>query len=229
MLDFPVRGAEVTCRGDQSTSVVTTDNQGYYVCSILVGDTVNFGASTFVGGRTWGNSTSAFMDGEGSDSTTCEPIPTIKIDVCRIAGAINVQNVNSMTEEEVNNPEIIEKGLQIPINQKFNQKTKKGKLILRKIADRYKIPYLDDKQGFSPGLIEDWFNNGRDICQNILKDKKSYIYSKKIIDFNWVIKAMEKIDNDGDIRYLHRITSILALEIWFKVSVYKDVKTSQKL
>ena len=40
---------------------------------------------------------------------------------------------------------------------------------------------------------------------------------------------MEKIDNDGDIRYLHRITSILALEIWFKVSVYKDVKTSQKL
>jgi hypothetical protein len=101
MIDFPVRGAEVTCRGDQSTSVVTTDNQGYYVCSILVGDTVNFGASTFVGGRTWGNSTSAFMDGEGSDSTTCEPIPTIKIDVCRIAGAINVQNVNSITEEDV--------------------------------------------------------------------------------------------------------------------------------
>jgi len=101
MLNFPVRGAEVICRGDQSTSVVTTDNQGYYVCSILVGDNVTFGASTFVGGRTWGNSTSAFMDGEGSDSTTCEPIPTIEIEVCRIAGAINVQNVNSMTEEDV--------------------------------------------------------------------------------------------------------------------------------
>lgn len=101
MLNFPVRGAEVICRGDQSTSVVTTDNQGYYVCSILVGDTVSFGASTFVGGRTWGNSTSLFMDGEGSDSTTCEPIPTIEIEVCRIAGAINVQNVNSMTEEDV--------------------------------------------------------------------------------------------------------------------------------
>ena len=34
------------------------------------------------------------------DSATCEPIPTIQIDVCRIAGAINVQNVNSMTEED---------------------------------------------------------------------------------------------------------------------------------
>jgi hypothetical protein len=101
MIGFPIRGAEVVCGGGQSTSKVTTDNQGYYVCDVLVGDNVTFGASTFVGGRTWDNSTSLFMDGEGSDSTTCEPIPTIEIEVCRIAGAINVQNVNSMTEEDV--------------------------------------------------------------------------------------------------------------------------------
>ena len=101
MLNFPVRGAEVICRGDQTTSKVTTDNQGYYVCDVMVGDNVTFGASTFVGGRTWGSSTSLFMDGEGSDSATCEPIPTIQIEVCRIAGSINVQNINSMTEEDV--------------------------------------------------------------------------------------------------------------------------------
>jgi hypothetical protein len=101
MIDFPVRGAEVVCNGDQTTSKVTTDDQGYYVCDVMVGDNVTFGASTFVGGRTWSNSASLFMDGEGSDSTTCEPIPTIQIEVCRIAGSINVQNVNSMTEEDV--------------------------------------------------------------------------------------------------------------------------------
>ena len=101
MIDFPVRGAEVVCNGGQTTSKVTTDNQGYYVCDVMVGDNVTFGASTFVGGRTWDNSTSLFMDGEGSDSTTCEPIPTIQIEVCRIAGSINVQNVNSMTENMV--------------------------------------------------------------------------------------------------------------------------------
>jgi len=43
---------------------------------------------------------SQFMDGEGSDASTCEPIPTIKIDVCRIAGSVNVQNVNAVTEED---------------------------------------------------------------------------------------------------------------------------------
>ena len=98
--DFPVRGAQVACRGEQTTSIVTTDANGYYVCDIMVGDTVSFGASTFVGGRTWRNGLSQFMDGEGSDSATCEPIPTIKIDVCRIAGAVNVQNVMSITEED---------------------------------------------------------------------------------------------------------------------------------
>jgi len=126
-------------------------------------------------------------------------------------------------------PQIIQNGLLIPINQKFNKKTQKGKLILRKIADRHKIPYLDEKHGFSPGLIDDWFKNGRDICQNFLEDKNSYIYSKKIINYDWVITAMEKIDNDGDIRYLHRITSILALEVWFRVFIFNDLKNFQKL
>jgi len=100
VVDFPIRGAQVACRGGQTTSIVTTDDNGYYVCDIMVGDTVNFGASTFVGGRNWTNGLSQFMDGEGTDATTCEPIPTIKIDVCRIAGAVNVQNVNAVTEED---------------------------------------------------------------------------------------------------------------------------------
>ena len=100
VVDFPIRGAQVACRGGQTTSIVTTDVDGYYVCDIMVGDTVNFGASTFVGGRNWTNGLSQFMDGEGTDATTCEPIPTIKIDVCRIAGAVNVQNVNAVTEED---------------------------------------------------------------------------------------------------------------------------------
>jgi hypothetical protein len=100
VVDFPIRGAQVACRGEQTTSIVTTDDNGYYVCDIMVGDTVAFGASTFVGERIWRNGLSQFMDGEGTDATTCEPIPTIKIDVCRIAGSVNVQNVSAVTEED---------------------------------------------------------------------------------------------------------------------------------
>ena len=37
------------------------------------------------------------MDGEGSSAAECEPIDTIQIDVCRIAGTVNVQNITGKT------------------------------------------------------------------------------------------------------------------------------------
>ncbi len=95
---FPVRGAEVTCSGAQSTSTAVTDDNGYYVCSVLVGDTVTFTGTTFVDNRNWFKNTSKFMDGEGTSSATCEPIETLQIDVCRIAGVVNVQNINGSTD-----------------------------------------------------------------------------------------------------------------------------------
>jgi hypothetical protein len=97
---FPVRGAEVTCDGAQSFSTATTDDDGYFVCSVLVGDEVTFTATTFVDQRNWFSSTTQFMDGEGSSAADCEPVKNLDIDVCRIAGTINVQNVVGATEIE---------------------------------------------------------------------------------------------------------------------------------
>ena len=95
---FPIRGAEVTCDGNQTTSTAVADYDGYYVCSVLVGDQVTFTGTTFVDQRNWLKSTSKFMDGEGSSAAECEPIDTIQIDVCRIAGTVNVQNIAGKTE-----------------------------------------------------------------------------------------------------------------------------------
>ena len=100
VLGFPIRGAEVTCDGNQTTSTAVTDDDGYYVCSILVGDQVTFTGTTFVDQRNWLKSTNKFMDGEGSSAAECEPIDTIQIDVCRIAGAVNVQNIAGKTETD---------------------------------------------------------------------------------------------------------------------------------
>jgi hypothetical protein len=89
MLGFPVRCA---------TS--TTDENGYYVCSVLTGDTVSFIGETFVA-NSWAwdkNIPVKFMDGEGSSAATCEPIQTIQIEVCRETGVVSVQNVQAVTE-----------------------------------------------------------------------------------------------------------------------------------
>ena len=101
---FPVRGADVTCAGGQTTSTAVTNDDGEYQCSIMVGDYVNFTGRTFVGGQDWHKiKGSIFMDSEGSSAADCEPIPDIQIDVCRIAGAVNIENYDSIVD--VNEPQ----------------------------------------------------------------------------------------------------------------------------
>ena len=100
-LGYPIRGAEVRCDGGMSNSVVTTDEDGYYVCSILVGDTVNISSSTHVAYRNWvGSAGSTFMGGYGSSAADCQPIATMQIDVCRVTGAVNVENTSSVVDAD---------------------------------------------------------------------------------------------------------------------------------
>ena len=103
---FPIRGADVTCAGGQTTSTTVTDENGDYTCSIMVGDTVDITGHTFVAQRSWQKTRdSIYMDSEGSSAADCEPIEDIQIDVCRIAGSINAQNYDAVTD--INNPESV--------------------------------------------------------------------------------------------------------------------------
>lgn len=124
---------------------------------------------------------------------------------------------------------VINSGLHLPTEQKYDCKTKKGKLVLRKIAKRLGVEHIDEKKGFSPELWLDWKDHGKKICQDYLLEKDSYIFKKKLINYNWILRTFERVDNDGDIRYLNKLISILALEIWYRIFVVKDMLSSQKL
>lgn len=125
--------------------------------------------------------------------------------------------------------EVVELGMNLPISQKFDNKTKRGKLVLRKISKRLGINHIDDKKGFSPSLLYDWKKNGKKICENYILQKDSDIYKQKLINFDWVLNAVEKVENDGDIRYLNRLISILALEIWIRLFVLKTIDPKKPL
>ena len=75
----------------------------------------------------------------------------------------------------------------------------------------------------------DWKNNGKDISEIFLKEKNSNIYKLGLINYDWVQKALRIVNNDGDIRYLNRLISIFSLEIWLKVIILKEMKSSTKL
>ena len=126
------------------------------------------------------------------------------------------------------NSKIIDFGIKLPIEELYDKKTGLGKLVLRKISKRMAVNHIDEKRGFSLNLLIDWKKNGKDICQEFLLDKNSHIYSEKIINFNWVKKAFNIVENDGNLIYLSRLISILALEVWFRIQ-FNELKPSQTL
>lgn len=127
------------------------------------------------------------------------------------------------------NEQVIKFGLGLPQEQKYDLKNDKGKLILRKITKQLDVPHIDSKKGFSPDLLIDWDKKGRKICELYLLEKNNYIFENKLIDFNWVVRSFEKVDQDGDIRYLNRLISLLALEIWYRIFVEKNMSPQKML
>ena len=43
------------------------------------------------------------------------------------------------------------------------------------------------------------------------------------------LQAFEKAEYDGDIRYINRLISILALEIWYQIFISKTMNPQKKL
>ena len=124
---------------------------------------------------------------------------------------------------------LVNYAMHLPIEQKYDHKNKLGKLVLRKITKRLGIMHLDEKIGFSPNLFVDWKKHGREICRSYLLDKNANIFRQKLINYRWVIKAFERVENDGDLRYLNRLISILALEIWYRMFFTKEINRFQRL
>ena len=124
---------------------------------------------------------------------------------------------------------IISFAMGLPLAQKYNILQNQGKLILRKLSKRYGVKHIDEKKGFSPDLFSDWKKTGKSICESYIMKSDSRIYEKKIINPNWVLMAFKKIETDNDIRYLTKLVSVLALEIWLRVFITKELNANKKL
>jgi asparagine synthase (glutamine-hydrolysing) len=124
---------------------------------------------------------------------------------------------------------VIKFGLSINLNEKYDKQTQKGKLTLRKITSDMKTKHIDEKRGFSPELWFDWKKHGKKIFEKYIFEKDCKIIQKHLINSKWISKSFEIVENDGSIRYLSRLTSILALEIWYRTFISKEMSVDEKL
>ena len=80
-------------------------------------------------------------------------------------------------------------------------------------------------------MIDLWKNNGEEIVGRYVNEDSEMI-KNKIINIVWVDKSRRKIRDEEKsikLRYINKMFSLLAFEIWFRLFVTKNLKSNVKL
>ena len=127
----------------------------------------------------------------------------------------------------IQNDELIQYSCAIPNDQKYDSKLNLGKIMLFKLLEKYKVKNLisSSKQGFSVNTSNLWNSYGKEIFLHYFD--KSRLVEDQIINLDWVQRHISK--NNLDVRYVNKFLGILALEIWYRLLVTKEMNENEKL
>ena len=127
----------------------------------------------------------------------------------------------------IQNEELIQFSCILRNDQKYDFKSNRGKIILVNLLEKYNLKYLTSiqKQGFSVNTFNLWNRYGKEIFLHYFD--KSRLVEDKIINSDWIDKHISK--NDLNTRYINKFLGILALEIWYRLLVTKEMNENEKL
>ena len=127
----------------------------------------------------------------------------------------------------IQNEELIQFSCLLRNDQKYDFKSNQGKIILVNLLEKYNLKYLTSlqKQGFSVNTANLWNSYGKKIFLHYFD--KSRLIEDKIINSDWIEKYISK--NNLDTRYINKFLGILALEIWYRLLITKEMNENEKL
>ena len=139
----------------------------------------------------------------------------------KINSHFNLQSVSPFLH-----PDLINFASHIPNNMKYDPNQKTGKPILRNILKQFDVEkfVIPKKQGFSVDTKNHWNDYGKKLCKNFLLDGE--IIKEKLINKNWILT---NIDKELDVAYVNKFYGLLALEIWCRLFISKNMSFSEKL
>ncbi len=134
----------------------------------------------------------------------------------------SIRNITPMQNEE-----LIQFSCILRNDQKYDFKSNLGKIILVNLLEKYNLKYLTSlqKQGFSVNTANLWNSYGKKIFLHYFD--KSRLIEDKIINSDWIEKYISK--NNLDTRYINKFLGILALEIWYRLLITKEMNENEKL
>ena len=117
----------------------------------------------------------------------------------------------------------------IPMQNKFKyyQKDNIGKLLLRKLLQEYKADMLvtNEKLGFNVNTQDLWKRYGKQLCEKYLIDGQ--IIKNNIINYDWINYYIDK--KNLEIRYVNKFLGLLAVEIWYRLFITKEMNSNTTL
>ena len=125
------------------------------------------------------------------------------------------------------NDELISYGLKLSIKSKYDKNTNVGKLPLRSLLTRNDADSLISKEklGFNVNTINLWKTFGYETCKEFFDNSR--IVKDGWINGEWIKKY---IDNPSlNVKYINKFLGLLAFEIWYRLFITKEMKSSEKL
>ena len=125
------------------------------------------------------------------------------------------------------NNETIRLSCELTASKKYLFSTNTGKIPLVNLIEKYGLKNLisQKKQGFSVNTVNMWNSYGQKIFLHYFD--KSRLTEDKILSSDWIQKYSNR--SNLDVRYVNKLLGILALEIWYRLFITKDLNADEKL
>ena len=125
------------------------------------------------------------------------------------------------------NNELITNASHIPSNYKYDLERGIGKLPLRAILEQNNSMSLVSKEklGFNVNTINLWKSYGHNLCKEFLDNSR--IVKDSWINEDWIKKHID--NSDLDVKYVNKFLGLLALEIWYRLFITKEMSSNTTL
>ncbi len=125
------------------------------------------------------------------------------------------------------NSELISYASHLSPKSKYDSQKNLGKLPLRQLLSKYECDHLVSKEklGFSVNTLNLWNSIGKELCINYLENAR--IVDDGWINADWITSHIK--NPELDVRYINKFLGLLALEIWYRLFVTKEMNANSTL
>ena len=140
----------------------------------------------------------------------------------RIHQYFDIDNITPILSKK-----LIEYSTKLPSVQKYDYKNNLGKIPLRQLLKKFGTDHFisAEKHGFSVNTVNLWKSFGKNICKYYLSDSRAV--NAGLLNNNWINKYLAQ--DDLDVRYINKFLGLLAVEIWYRLFITKEMKPSDIL